>query len=199
MLVIGIIGDIGSGKTTVAEMFRECGAKVLNVDRIAHRLLFRNGSCFNKTVQVFGNRILKKGRISRKILGEIVFADLEKLAKLERIVHPQLKKQIRCVLLKNQRRRVVIILDFPLLLEMGFRRDCDLVVFVDAPKSLSVQRACARMGIARQQLRQRERNQKIIQEKMAGADVIVRNYSNKQKTKKQVRDIWQKVQQIRKK
>jgi len=90
MFVIGITGCLGSGKSTVSEMLSEFGANVISADRVAHQLLFRNGSCFKDVVKEFGSSIVVRNCIVRKKLGAIVFKDASKLKRLEQIMHPEL-------------------------------------------------------------------------------------------------------------
>ena len=196
MLILGLTGSLGTGKTTVAKMFFDLGAKVMDADAIAHRLMRRGGAAFKPIVRHFGEKILKAGEIDRRKLAEIVFNDVRQLDKLCRIIHPLVAKEIKDTIANFKRRQAkqTIVLDVPLLIEAGFNEWVDYVVVVKANRKMQLDRAVRRMGLTRAEAVKRLNVQMPILEKIRCADIIIDNRGNLTETKKQVRKIWQKIQ-----
>lgn len=186
LLTIGLIGGIGSGKSLVAELFGKAGAEVIDADRIAHDVL-KDPRIIARIRKKWGQRVLgKRGEIDRKKLAEQVFRSHESIEMLNRLIHPQVIKEIRRRL-KGCRKRMAVI-DAPLLLEAGQQKMCDTLVFVDAPRPLRIQRIRRRGWNARELLR-REQRQLPLKEKRKRADYIVKNSGAVQKTFDQVKRI----------
>ena len=119
MLIIGLTGNLGAGKTTVAGMFKKLGAKILNADEMAHELISPHGACFKEVVQSFGEEILTNGKIDRKKLARIVFSDSQKLSRLNKIIHPKVIQQISEEISKSCENLVVL---YAPLVTDGLRR-----------------------------------------------------------------------------
>jgi len=186
---------MGTGKSTVAGMFKALGAKVIDADKIVHQLMSPEGKCFREIVRTFSEDILTRGRIDRKKLGSIVFKDSRKLVKLEMIVHPAVREEIRRQLKEySQNKRVkAVALDVPLLLEANYDRMVDLIVVVKTSRATQIRRAMKHLHITQSQALRRLANQMPLKEKIRLADIIIDNDGTKIKTKKQVREIWQKL------
>ena len=194
-VVIGVTGQLGTGKSTVAAMFAELGASVINADILAHRALRPYGQCYKKVVKTFGKSILNKTEIDHAKLSQIVFADEKQLRKLEKIVHPfvvkETRKQVAAFMKAGQE---VIVLDVPLLFEAGMDKLTDITIAVKVSKAIQLAR-CARQGrLNRSQAIQRMRFQLPMSEKVRRADVIINNAGTLPQTKKQVKKIWEVVQ-----
>ena len=120
MIIVGLTGNLGTGKTTVSEMFAKCGAVVIDADVIAHDLL-KKGNCYRQVKEAFPKVVVEK-KIDRKILADIVFKHPRKLKMLEGIVHPAVKRELKKVvkvLTQQSRAPKMVVLDVPLLFEAG--------------------------------------------------------------------------------
>ncbi len=199
--IIGILGGIGSGKSTVAAEFAKLGCKVIDADKIAHELLLYNTTVKEKVVGLFGQTILNSAgktdtfdsnmRIDREKLAEVVFADARKLSLINEIIHPlvlqraeELIKQYNC---QNQVKAIV--LDMPLLLEVGWLKRCDRLIFVDCEQKLRLDRA-KKLGFDKNQAKIRENFQISLDSKANLADNTINNNSDFSELAKQVTDIF---------
>ncbi|MCR4336882.1 MAG: dephospho-CoA kinase [Candidatus Omnitrophica bacterium] len=198
MYVIGLTGGIGTGKTTVAKIFAELGAKVISADQLARQLIDKNGACFSAVVKGFGKNILADGAIDRQKLSQIVFNDSRKLKKLEKIIHPRVRKEISRFLAASARTKKykVVVLEVPLLFEAGFDHFADLLVVVKARSAQQIQRAARSLGLSSKDVRQRIQAQMPMREKEILADVVIDNSGSSAATKKQVKQLWGEIKGI---
>ena len=145
--IIGILGGIASGKSTVAAEFGKLGCKVIDADKIAHELLGED-DIKKQVIEAFGQDILSGGEIDRKKLADIAFSDAEKLSRLNGIVHPPVLERTEELIeqYKSQDEVKGIVLDMPLLLEAGFENRCDRLIFVDCEEKIRADRA-QKMGL----------------------------------------------------
>jgi dephospho-CoA kinase len=191
-LIIGILGGVASGKSTVAAEFVKLGCKIIDADRIAHELLERK-DVKEKVVSVFGEGILDSAsKIDRRKLGDIVFANGDKLASLNKIIHrPVLARAEQLIEQYNEENQAkAIVLDMPLLVEVGWAERCDKLVFVDCRHQLRVDRA-KKIGIMTEnQLKIRENFQISLDSKAGIADNTVDNNSDLSGLAKQIADIF---------
>ena len=191
--IIGILGGVASGKSTVAAEFARLGCKVIDADKIAHELLERNNDVKEKVVSIFGEAILDSaGKIDHKKLGDIVFADGGRLSSLNKILHPLvLGRAEQLIEQYNQENEVkAIVLDMPLLVEVGWARRCDKLIFVGCRRKLRVDRA-KKIGIMTEnQLKIRENFQISLDRKATITDNTVNNNSDLSGLAKQVADIF---------
>ena len=195
MLVIGVTGSVGTGKSTVAAMFARRGAVVLDADRIAHDVLQPGRIGWRRTVRAFGSKIVKVDRtIDRSALAQIVFTNAPARRKLEAIVHPLVLGQIRRELGRLRRAKArAVILDVPLLLETNAHRLVDAVIVVTARPAVISTRLRAR-GWTEMEIRRRRRAQWEVSAKEALADVVIDNSQGLATTRTQVTRVWQKLQ-----
>ena len=201
MVVIGLTGSLGTGKSTVAGMFANFGAEVLDADAIAHQLIGPQGACTKSVVKIFGSSVLDGGNIDRRKLAGIVFHDPKKIKRLEGIIHPVVKKEISARLRKFERSNnvEVVILDVPLLFESRLDRLVDYTVVVKASRQNQIKRARRKFGMSRGEALRRIRNQMPLRDKIRRADIIIDNDGPLTKTKNQVIEIWQRIRQKKKK
>ncbi len=189
--VIGIMGGIGSGKSTAAREFARLGCKVIDADKIAHELLERK-SVKQKVAACFGQNILSSsGRINRKKLADIVFAETRRIELLNNIIHPLVLSKVEQLITKYKAQNTVkaIVLDMPLLLEVGWAKRCKKLIFVDCRPELRAKRA-KKVGIfGVKQLKKRENFQISLDKKRRIADNIIDNNSGFAALAKQVADI----------
>jgi len=195
MLVIGVTGSLGSGKTTVATMFADLGAKVLSADKIAHQKMQRSAACFHPIVKTFGEDILTAGRIDRRKVAARVFKNPKLLRKLEGIVHPEVRKEIisKVKQYKKRRQSTVIVLDVPLLFESKLDRGVDIAIVVKAARAKQIARATKLLGITKAEAERRIKIQMPLQQKIRLADIIIDNNGTFKQTKKQVEQIWERL------
>ncbi len=187
-LVLGLTGTIGSGKSTVAGMFKTKDSLLIDADKLAHDS-FRIGSpVYRKVVAYFGEGILKSDkRINRAKLAAIAFVNKEALIKLNKIVHKSVIAEIKR-LVKDSDKKLVI-LDAALLIEAGLRKMVDKLVVVKAGRQQQILRSQRRLGLSKDEVSQRMKYQISQSAKLRLADFIIDNSGLISKTRKQVSEI----------
>ncbi len=195
MVTIGLTGELGVGKSTVAGFFCQKGAAVLDADSLAHRLMEPNQPVFRKVVKKFGPQILKNGRIDRAQLGRMVFADPRKLRILNRLVHPATISAIKSHVRGIGRRhpRAIIVIEVPLLIETGLDRWVDHCLVVKASRKKQLERLQKSRRLSRTQALKIIQNQMSTKTKMKYADFVIDNGGSLPATKKQVERIWEQL------
>jgi dephospho-CoA kinase len=187
-IILGLTGSFGSGKTTVARIFESFGAKLIDADKIAHRVISPGSKAYKRIVATFGRGILKKNRaVDRKRLGRIVFSNKNLLKRLNNIIHPEviriIKKKIK---VSNAR---VIVLDAPLLLEAGLKKIVDKLIVVKITKDQQIRRVQNKMRLSKTEILERIRFQIPLKVKARLADFVIDNSSTVEKTRKQLEQI----------
>jgi dephospho-CoA kinase len=173
MLVLGLTGSVGMGKSTATRLLRRCGIPVHDADAAVHRLLARGGGAVTLVAAAFPEA-LKDGAIDRTALGRQVFGDPEALNRLEAILHPLVRQSERRFLARVRReRRAVAVLDIPLLFETGGQRRCDVVLVVSAPRRIQLARVLGRPGMSAARLAGIEARQMSDAEKRRRADFVI--------------------------
>lgn len=193
--VIGITGDIASGKSSVAIMLKSLGACVIDADKICHQLI-NTEEINSKISKIWGNCIKNKnGKINRQILGKIVFANKRKLLALNEIIHPKAIKQIKNQIteLKNQGTTKGIVLDAALLVESNLSGLCDIILFVNTKKQICDKRVQKNRKWDLFEITKRRRFQGSLREKRKIADLVINNNSSKANTFNQVKDFWNRL------
>ena len=189
--IIGILGGIGSGKSTVAAEFAKLGCKVIDADKIAHELL-DEPTVKAKIINLFGQTILDSaGKIVREKLAEVVFTDADKLSSINEIIHPIVLQWAEKLIKKynSQNQVKAIILDMPLLVEVGWDKRCNKLIFVNCEKKLRLNRA-KKLGFDKNQVKIRENFQISLDNKAGIADNTVENNSDFSALARQVTDIF---------
>lgn len=144
MIVIGLTGGIGMGKSTLAAQFARLGAKICSADAIVHKLLSKDGAAVKSISKHFPGTV-KNGAVDRKTLGEIVFADKKKLKQLEDILHPLVVKEENAFIEKARRKGAkLVVLDIPLLFETKAEKRFHVTALASAPQFLQKQRVLKR-------------------------------------------------------
>ncbi len=190
--IIGILGGICSGKSTVAGEFAKLGCEVINADKIAHALLEKE-EIKNKIINLFGEAAIERGgKIDSKKLADIVFADTEKLGLLNNIIHPLVLSRAEELIGQFNRQNQVkaIVLDMPLLAEVGWDKRCDKIIFVDCERRNRVTRAKKVGFFDENQLKIREKSQISLDKKVSIADNLIDNNSSLAALAKQVTKIF---------
>jgi dephospho-CoA kinase len=179
VIVLGLTGSIGMGKSTAASALRAMGVPVHDADASVHKLMNHGGAAVGFIEAAFPGTALN-GAIDRKELGARVYADPAELRRLESILHPMVREQER-IFLRTSRARghPIVVLDIPLLYETGGEKRCDAVIVVTAPKFLQDQRVLRRPGMTRQRLNDILAKQMPDAEKRARADFVVQTGNGK--------------------
>lgn len=195
MRVIGLTGSLATGKTTVANMFAQLGAKVIDADKIAHALLKEGSPCYGKVVRTFGKVILRGKNIDRPKLADLVFADKRRLTQLESIIHPYVRRETKRRITKyaKHNRSAVIVLNVPLLFETRMDQMTDATVVVKAGQNTQIERAVKNLKLTKAEALRRIRAQMPLKDKIRKADFIIHNNGSLTDTKKQVKQIWEKL------
>jgi dephospho-CoA kinase len=187
MVILGLTGSIGMGKSTVAAMFRGLGVPVHDADRTVHRLLARGGAAVAAVVAAFGPDCLAEGGIDRRRLGARVFNDPSALRRLEAILHPLVRLAERRFLAGAARARIrVVALDVPLLFETGGTRRVDATVVVSAPAAVQRARVLGRAGMTAERLARVLAHQWPDRRKRRLADFVVPTGLGKRRTRQAV-------------
>ncbi|WP_207302969.1 dephospho-CoA kinase [Bacilliculturomica massiliensis] len=174
MMVIGLTGGIGSGKSTVSDYLARKGCAIVDADGIAREITEPDSPVLEKLSRTFGAEIINPdGSLDRKKLGRMAFADEEKKKKLDEITHGEILRRIeeRVAAFQGD----VIFLDVPLLFETGLERLTDQVWVVDAEDEERIRRVRQRDGLSEEEIRDRIRRQMPREEKCARADRILCN------------------------
>lgn len=192
MLLVGLTGGIATGKSTVAKMFAERGAAIVDADRIARALQEPGQPCHRQIVDAFGPEILDRaGRIDRRRLAARVFADPAARQRLEAIMHPAIRQacesEIRAAEASG---RTVCIVDAALILETGRRDRFHRIVVVSAPEEVQVDRLVRARGLTAAEARQRLASQWTTAAKAAMADFVIDNGGDLARTAQQVARVY---------
>ncbi|MEZ4770022.1 MAG: dephospho-CoA kinase [Caldilineales bacterium] len=189
-LVIGLTGNIATGKSAVAQMLAQLGAHVIDADRIAHEVMDPGQPAYAAIVAAFGGDIAPAGGpIDRRRLGEIVFADPEALARLEALVHPAVGRRI--AELVDRSTADVVVIEAIKLLEAGLSvRLCDEVWVVAASRAAQLSRLTENRGLSRDEATLRIDAQPSQESKIAQADVVIYNDGDLNALRRAVERAW---------
>ncbi len=190
---IGLTGNLGSGKSTVAEMLKGLGARVYDADKIIHSFYVKGHPLYEEVVNVFGSEILdKEGNIDRRKLANVVFSDREKLRELERITHTRLYE-----FLEEEFRKLpddsVAVVEATLLVEKGTYKNYDGLIVVHAPLEVCKERAI-RKGMDPEDVERRLASQMSPEEKVKYGDWVVDNSGSIEETRVQVEKIYGEIE-----
>jgi len=196
--VIGLTGGIATGKSTVSAILKNAGAVIIDADRIARRVVKKNLPAYRQILAHFGESVLlPDGEINRAALGNLIFNDSRKKQLLNSIVHPHVQKetdrQLRYIAKKNP--NALVILDIPLLLEAGMRKDLSEVIVVYAPEHIQIKRLMERDYISQEDALARIRSQMPIEKKKSLATMVIDNSGPIEDTRKQTLEILQRLKQ----
>lgn len=199
MLVVGLTGGIATGKSTVATIFENAGAVIIDADQIAREVVKKGQPAHRAIVEKFGkNVLLPDGEINRSALGDIIFNDPHKKDLLNKIVHPYVRKEQDRQLqhIEKANPNAIVILDIPLLLESEMYRNLSEVVVVYAPEHFQIQRLMQRDNISQADALARVRSQMPIEEKKEKATIVIDNSGSREHTRKQALKIFQQLKAI---
>ena len=192
MLVIGLTGGIGTGKTEVCRLVHELGAVVINADQVGHEAYAPHSEAWEAVVKAFGREVLQaNGEIDRRKLGGIVFADPAQLAILNGIMHPRMASIVREKLtgLEQAGTRVAVV-EAAVLFEAGWDNLVNEVWTTESPVESVVARLQERNGLEPEEIRKRISSQMSSEERVARADQVVNNAGNLADLESSVKKIW---------
>lgn len=191
MLLVGLTGGIGSGKSTVARMLEGRGAVVFDADALAREAVEPGSPGHDAVVERFGaNVLLPGGALDREALASIVFADPAARRDLEAIVHPEVRRLFAegCEAYRDTDR--IVVFSAPLLVESGMHTAFEVLVLVSAPVETQIERLLRDRAMREDQIRARIAAQASLEEKAAVADVIVDNEGRLEELEQQVDRLW---------
>jgi dephospho-CoA kinase len=190
VIVLGLTGSIGMGKSTAAAMLRRLGVPLFDADAVVHRLLGRGGAAVSEVEAAFPGVRNETGGVDRQRLGPRVFGHPEALRRLEAILHPMVRAaERRFVARARARREPLIVLDIPLLYETRGTGRCDFVLVVSAPARLQRERVMRRRGMSAQRFAEILRAQLPDSKKRRRADFVVLTALSKAATFRRLRAI----------
>lgn len=201
VLIVGLTGGIVSGKSTVARMFRQLGADIIDADNIARAIVQPGEKAWKNIVHYFGKEILKDNQeINRKELARIVFADKEKLEKLNKITHPEIvaiiKNKIEEMRSKDSSDGTICIIEVPLLFEANLEGMMDKIIVVYLNREEQVKRLLIRNSLTQEEAINRIDSQIPMEKKLKKADYVIDNGASLGHTRIQVKQIWQELRQL---
>ena len=191
-LVIGLTGNIGTGKSVVRRMLEHLGAFGIDADALAHRAIAKDAPGYKKVINQFGHWIVKSdGEIDRKKLGRLVFNDPEALEILEEIVHPLVFQALDYII--NRVKHKVVVIEAIKLLESEIKDNCDSIWVTTTPPEIQLERLVIRRKMGVLDAQQRIEAQPPQKEKVQAANVVIKNEGSVEDTWKQVYDHWLKL------
>lgn len=189
MIILGLTGSIGMGKSTVADMFKYLGYPTQDADKVVHELMGPSGKALAAVKDAFPTVVTTEG-VDRKKLGTMVFGDFDKLKLLESILHPLVDQERKRFLDHAERMKAPIaVLDIPLLFEKGLNKKCDFTVVARAPDFIQKQRVLKRSGMTVEKLDAIKKQQMPMAEKLLLADFVVQTGLGKGHSMREVKDI----------
>ena len=190
--IIGLTGNIATGKSVVRRMLEHLGAYTIDADALSHRAIAKGAPGYQPVIEKFGKWILDKdGEVNRSKLGGVVFRDSAALAELEGIIHPLVRQAIK-VLVKRASQPIVVI-EAIKLLESELRKECDSIWVTYAPEEVQIERLTRKRNLTREDAQHRISLQAAQGEKIAAANVVIRNTGSYDDLWKQVTTTWKQV------
>jgi dephospho-CoA kinase len=190
MIVVGLTGGVATGKSTVAKMFKQCGAVVIDADELAHDVVKPGKPAWREIVKTFGKTVLNAdSTLNRRELGAVVFRNQTKRRRLERIIHPRVARE-QTRLTKQAARKdphAVVIYDVPLLFEADIDKRVDRTIVVTADQKTQIARLKKRNGLSRAEAIRRIKSQMPLSKKIHLADIVIDGTRPRQDTVKAIR------------
>jgi dephospho-CoA kinase len=197
MLLIGLTGNIASGKSTVAQLFSEHGATIIDSDVLARRVVEVDTPAYRQIVKRWGNEILAAdGTLDRAALRRRVFKDPQQLEELNRVIHPEVMR-VRDRLVAESRRRGdrIVVCDIPLLFERHLADEFERIVLVDAPRPVRLERLVRERGLSETEAMDMIAAQMPAELKRARADFIIDNDGTFASLERRVEEVWSTLDQ----
>jgi dephospho-CoA kinase len=194
MLIVALTGGIGSGKTTVGDIFSELGAVVIDSDQLARAVLERGSKGFDLVLAKFGDAILKNGELDRSLLATLVFNDSQKRSELESITHPLIRQSF-AEIISSLPRESIVINQIPLLFESKGAYKFDHIITISTPEELRIERLKNR-GLGLSDIKKRIEAQASDLERESIANSIIRNDKDELHLRNQVESTWLELENL---
>ena len=192
MLVVALTGGIGSGKSTVGQIFEDLGAVVTDSDQLARNVVERGTTGFDQIVAAFGDEVLKNGDLDRAVLAEVIFKDPVKRTQLEQITHPLIRRAF-AEIVESAQNDSIVINQIPLLVESKHEYKFDHVITVSATEEVRIQRLLMR-GMNLTQIKQRIGAQSTDAQREAISDTVISNDKDHSELLLEVEKVWELLQ-----
>ncbi|MBE7092313.1 MAG: dephospho-CoA kinase [Clostridiales bacterium] len=184
-MILGLTGGIASGKSTVSNYLKLKGLPVVDLDKIAHKVLGKNKPATKKLMKAFGKEFFVDGRLDRQLLGRYCFDNASRTELLNSIVHPYIYEEMEKQMEENKN-APILVLDAPLLIEAGLYKRCQKVMLVISSEETRIQRAIKRSNLSKLEVQKRMERQLSDEERKKYADYIIDNEGTIQETLKQI-------------
>jgi dephospho-CoA kinase len=199
MLCVGLTGGLATGKSFIGRTLEEWGCGIIRADNLGHEALAPGGEAYQAVIDAFGSGILKEDTtVDRRRLGEIVFADAEKLARLNALVHPVIfrREQERIEEFRAANPNGIVVVEAAIMIEAGsYTRYQKLIVAV-CQEEQQIERAMRRDGLSREQAAARIRRQMPLEEKVRMADYVIDTSGSKQETIRRTREVYDSLRSL---
>lgn len=199
MLIVGLTGGVASGKTTVSRVLKEEGAYIIDADQMARELVRPHTPAWRKLVRAFGKDILREdGSLHRKKLADKVFTNLRQRKLLNQILHPRIRKEMerRAKEIGQKDPEAVVVIDAPLLVELGDHRKMDKLIVVTSTQTQQIERLKERDGISSEEALRIFSSQMPVEDKVKLADFVIRNEGSLRETKKKTREVYKELKKV---
>lgn len=187
-MILGLTGGIASGKSTVSNYLKVKGLKIVDLDKISHKVLGKNKPAAKKAMKAFGKEFFVDGRLDRHLLGRYCFENSERTSLLNSIVHPFIYEEMEKQL-EQYKDAPIIVLDAPLLIEAGLYKRCDKVMLVISSEEIRILRAIKRSNLSKLEVQKRIERQLSDEERKQYAHYIIDNEGTIDETLKQIDEI----------
>jgi len=199
MIVVGLTGGLATGKSSVARLFQDCGAIVIDADVLAREAVEPGRPAWRDIVRVFGKKVLQPDRtLDRRTVGRIVFGNRAKLKQLNAIVHPRVAREQNRLTreIASKEPDAVIIYDAPVLIEAGAHKRMNKIIVVEADQATQIKRLCNRSHFSRAEALRRIRSQLPLAQKVKLADYVIDGTLSFEQTKNEVQRIYAQLEQL---
>lgn len=195
-MIVGLTGNIASGKSTVGKILEEMGATVVDADQVARQVVARGTPALQELVSTFGEKILKDdGSLDREVLGNMVFGNDEALEKLNKITHPPIRNTLKQMFndFRRQSNPGVLVVEAALLFETGLDLLMDQVWFVTAPLDIRIERLMMRNGLSYEAAMKRINSQESEDIKLGKSDFVINNDGDQKQLHRIISELYQKI------
>jgi dephospho-CoA kinase len=195
MILVGLTGCIGSGKSTVSALLANKGARIIDGDKIARELQEPGTSALARLVETFGDILNPDGTLDRARLAGKVFGDAEQLAQLNAIMRPAIRSEIETRIARFRDTDEIVVLDMPLLIENP-RNDLAAVIVVDVMPETAIERLVRHRGMSESDVRARLAAQVSRDDRLAAADYVIDNEGPPERLDDHVGRVWEWIQSL---